>query len=574
MMKCLFYLKRIDKTSIINFLIEKETLVSILFILSIHLSYTQNKASESNNLAFQEITKDEHEFERYFKDLKLVHTFNESAAYGFYTHYNWLFKRKGVFKECLRTGKKALVFAEKFEDPFNLTSITEHVSQAFISEGKIDSALFYNRKMLKFYETRFDQKYLNPKNNDYLFEESMLSGYNNIGIFFSEVLKKKDSAMYYFDKARNLPQIPESDNFQFLRHSINDNVALIYMEQGRYQMAKELYQKNHVFYKNKDKERWIRSSLQWGKSEIELGFYKKAEKRLLSSRKRMDSLGEYGSKLHNEILFSRTMESLYLKIKDFRKAEKYSDITYKLISEQNLIDKQFLKSQVNAFNEVNIQSILKLLDNEKVLREKEGNIKQLYFWLLVSTILVSIVILYLLFSRNKFKIQKVNAEKLVEKEKAKTATIKNKLLQREVDFKRKDLTLFANTIAENQKWGSYLLSKIKSSKKYDEASYKELIADLEIEIKDRIKIEQSNLNFQNRIDILNSEFYENLLKAHPNLTKTELKLCSLIRLNLDNKDIAIMQNISKDSVYRSRTRLRKKLNIPSNVDLNIFLKSF
>ena len=100
------------------------------------------------------------------------------------------------------------------------------------------------------------------------------------------------------------------------------------------------------------------------------------------------------------------------------------------------------------------------------------------------------------------------------------------------------------------------------------------IVNLEKEIQEKNTVYENNYEFQKRIDLLSNEFYNSLLKQFPNLSKTEIKLCSLIRLDLDNYDIATLQNIDVSSVYKGRYRLRKKLNISSDTDLDAFLKAF
>jgi DNA-binding CsgD family transcriptional regulator len=99
------------------------------------------------------------------------------------------------------------------------------------------------------------------------------------------------------------------------------------------------------------------------------------------------------------------------------------------------------------------------------------------------------------------------------------------------------------------------------------------LVNLEKEIKDKNNAMENSYDFQKRIDILSNEFYNSLLKQFPSLSKNEIKLCSLIRLDLDNYDIATLQNVDVSSVYKSRYRLRKKLDITSDTDLNSFLKA-
>ena len=77
-----------------------------------------------------------------------------------------------------------------------------------------------------------------------------------------------------------------------------------------------------------------------------------------------------------------------------------------------------------------------------------------------------------------------------------------------------------------------------------------------------------------KLDALSSSFYDKLNTQFEGLTKTEIRLCSLIKLELDSKQIASLQNINPSSVKKSRNRLRKKLNLSPGQDLDAFLRTF
>ncbi len=73
---------------------------------------------------------------------------------------------------------------------------------------------------------------------------------------------------------------------------------------------------------------------------------------------------------------------------------------------------------------------------------------------------------------------------------------------------------------------------------------------------------------------VHSKFMDNLIEAHPNLTPAEIKLCILLRLNLNTKEIAALLFHSYDSVRVSRTRLREKLGLDVSDKLNVYLMRY
>ena len=74
---------------------------------------------------------------------------------------------------------------------------------------------------------------------------------------------------------------------------------------------------------------------------------------------------------------------------------------------------------------------------------------------------------------------------------------------------------------------------------------------------------------------VHQNFYDKLSKDFPDLSLTERRLCALIKLNLNTKEIASISNLSPDSVRVARTRLRKKLNLThSDMPLSAFFASY
>jgi tetratricopeptide (TPR) repeat protein len=67
------------------------------------------------------------------------------------------------------------------------------------------------------------------------------------------------------------------------------------------------------------------------------------------------------------------------------------------------------------------------------------------------------------------------------------------------------------------------------------------------------------------------EFTKKLLKIAPSLIATELKFSAYLKLDFSTKEIARYTNLSVRAVEAKKYRLRKKLNIPTEVDTNIWI---
>ena len=73
---------------------------------------------------------------------------------------------------------------------------------------------------------------------------------------------------------------------------------------------------------------------------------------------------------------------------------------------------------------------------------------------------------------------------------------------------------------------------------------------------------------------LNPSFYNNFLKAHPNITPAEIRLSTLLRQNMSSKEIASFVHQEESSIRVSRTRLRKKLGLAESESLVGYLMRF
>lgn len=95
---------------------------------------------------------------------------------------------------------------------------------------------------------------------------------------------------------------------------------------------------------------------------------------------------------------------------------------------------------------------------------------------------------------------------------------------------------------------------------------------LQLKIKENIEHDDDWSKFEENFDTVHDNFMKHLSERFPQLSKNEKKLCAYLRLNLVSKDIAPLLNISVRGVEISRYRLRKKMNLPRDVNLTEFLQ--
>jgi tetratricopeptide (TPR) repeat protein len=73
---------------------------------------------------------------------------------------------------------------------------------------------------------------------------------------------------------------------------------------------------------------------------------------------------------------------------------------------------------------------------------------------------------------------------------------------------------------------------------------------------------------------VHQSFEKNLSAAYPDLSPNDKKICALLKLGLSTKDIAAITFRELRSVESARNRLRKKLGISAEVNIQVFLSKF
>ena len=160
----------------------------------------------------------------------------------------------------------------------------------------------------------------------------------------------------------------------------------------------------------------------------------------------------------------------------------------------------------------------------------------------------------------------------LDKNESEIVKLKNEKLEADVNFKNKELASTTMHLVQRGK----VLTKIKEvvsnleklpNAENNSADFKQVFRLLnEVEKRDA-----DWGQFAMHFDHVHSNFLADIKERHPKLTPNELKLCAYLKMNLSSKEIAQLMSITIRAVEVSRYRLRKKLNIPSDVNLFDYL---
>lgn len=92
------------------------------------------------------------------------------------------------------------------------------------------------------------------------------------------------------------------------------------------------------------------------------------------------------------------------------------------------------------------------------------------------------------------------------------------------------------------------------------------VADAKKELEILVKQKDYWRQFEVRFNNLHPDFSTSLINRYANLTKNDVEFCALLKLNLSNKEIAQMLQISPESAITKKYRIKKKMNINDDSD--------
>lgn len=248
---------------------------------------------------------------------------------------------------------------------------------------------------------------------------------------------------------------------------------------------------------------------------------------------------KYNYKVLENIYKKKNLDAELIKIKD----------SLILISSAN-----FSSGLSNKLGKLEIS--LNLAESARLINDnKLKYVRQLSFIIILSVILF----FSLLYIRANYKLQ---IEQNI------SLKLKNQQFKNEVERKNRELVSKVNFISQRNNYLKSLKRKISSDSKSKDISLFSVNKQLDLVLNSENAYEEFDQIFIN----VYPDFYKEL-NSRFKLSKTDIRLAAYIKMNHTNDEIARISGVSKRTVETQRYRLSKKLNLPSNQDLNSFIYS-
>ncbi len=386
--------------------------------------------------------------------------------------------------------------------------------------------------------------------------------YNAIASSYRRI-NKIDSASYFLEKAYALY---EKEGYEEGKYRVIANKAQILNRQKKYSKALS-FQLDYLKYveKKEIKESIATANYNLARTYNELGQFEKAlfhiDRSIAAARR--EKMGR-----HLAVSYKRKSLS-YFKMKQFEQALAY----YRMYAKAN--DSVFNLQKAKEIKEIELRYEFeqqKLNDSIRFAEEKKriSTIaenqelkKKWYLTLFLGTLFFIIIVFYygIRYFRKVWKQNRVRETKL---------TTKIEELSTEVSLKKEEVRdLMKETLIHLRTKEKLADDLSKLSDQQEGVTLHSIIAELKAD-----KFEDAKLILlKKNIETLSYEFLKRLKAKHPLLTKTDIEVCSFIKLGLSRKEIANLRKTSLDAIKSTRYRLKSKLNLTSKDSLDKYIHS-
>jgi len=332
--------------------------------------------------------------------------------------------------------------------------------------------------------------------------------------------KNYDSCMVYLDRAEEIIET----------HSLTDAWIDLWTVRGEYEMEMQQYSSALPLFKNA-----YEMSKEIGISEL----VKASLEKMYESAKKMGNTKLALDYLERFKTMSDSLEEI-----SGKEALMSLELNQKFEHEQSLI-------------EIERNELLIKEENDQLILTKKN-------YLIVNLILIGLLIIFIAFILIRKK-QKTIGKKEDQKQ----------VLNDELELRNKELVSSAIQILRKSEEMKQTISSLNELNERATPEDSQLL--LSIIRKLKMELEHSSWEeFEVPFKQLHSRFYTNLIEKYPELTRAEIKVCSLLKLNLDTKQISSILHKTPASIEVDRSRIRKKMgltnkkiSLPRHINTNV-----
>lgn len=420
--------------------------------------------------------------------------------------------------------------------------------------------LYYNQR--KYTEAiAYFQKSLKVTGNQPEDQVYISSMHNNIGMCYDKMgnlglaINEGNMAIRILEAKKNLTE--KELAFMSL---IKGTTGYYYYKQKDYTTAENLLLYEYTYYK--DKPELFPQTITNTERLFQLYSETQQPGKMKEIVDYVFTLEKKAKKTTDQILINEIAQSYYLKIND---AESVKALCKKLMQLHEKSEEESVQNLANAFDLLN-NYIVKNINQKYQHKLEDHRLKN-------QILLGSVLFVLLIFGAVVYTIKKINRKEKMLAQKEKIILEKTKkILEQNIWLQEDKITslhLNLNLKMETEKAFLEHVKKVKRAKNID---IEQTLTDLFFQVNNLIQIDKKNFDVISESSLENRQFAEKLSSKFPALTKQEIKLCVYYKLELTSKEISLLENVTEGSARVYKTKIKAKMNLGKDVDLNEFLK--
>ncbi len=528
-------------------ILKTQLLILFLCLLSLELMSQPSFDTDSTIIS---IFKEQDEAKRL--DLLIIHAYD--IKYKNSNQSIYLFKYAYEIAKKLKLKEREIYCVYHIADTYYIISSFHNAIKYYKIHGKLAEELndttqiagSYYQLAFSYYKLedydKSEKSYLKAIKYYNLLNNMVNVGYcyNNLGLLYGR--RDFDKALIYYRKA----YATNKKDGGIYTCSINmNNIACMLLYKGEAEKAKPILDSAlNLALESDNKQALFYIYGSFGEYYQSLKNYKKAENNYLLAWN-LQKQFSYINGIQNLLEIIRIF---YEEKEDFASAYYYYKIYIRnKDSLQNINDaKTFLQQE---HEEAIKQVELKNREQTLIQKEKEGNYQKL--------IIIISFLLFLAFGFYFIK-RKINIKR--EKHLLDKKELNDNIVIEKIENKNKELVSKTILLGERNNLIKDVSEKLIECRPNLKKANVEIIQGIIDDLNSNLNEKQWEEFHQNFLNMYPS-FTEALTKDFTNLSPSEIKMCTFLKLNMSSKEIALINHMTTSSVEVARSRLRKKLGI-------------
>lgn len=455
---------------------------------------------------------------------KAINTAYETDDESLVSYISWQYGSLMYWAGLTEPATMYSLYAAELDEKAGITSSSQNytlLGDLLYRTRDYEKAIYYTRKAIDVLP------------DSALAKRSIMSLQNTIALCWQR-MDKYDSAFFYFHIAMRMAK---EINDSIWMSIISGNEGQIYFAQKNYSTARHLLEYDYQQSTKFGEVTSAANSLQWV-ARIDLIEGKK-DSALIRVRAALQVFDPGATSNYLENVYYATAD-VYRAFGNYDSAYKYAQ----LYNQQHELNERTVANSRLEIARIKLDNLQQMQALKNLRREKDAEKLKRNF-IIAIIILIAVIVMFFF---NRMRLKHRHNEQLALQQKAAAET--------EVTAAHAELDRFKKNVIEK----TGLIEKLQQQADEKQANFGQqaIIDELTHQT---ILTEDEWEKFKSLFEKINPQFFIHLKEKAPDITIAEQRMAALMRLQLGSKQVASMLGISVDSVRKTRLRLRKRLGL-------------